>query len=74
MLDGQLRSDSAFRKMSAYVLQDDKLYAHLTVKETLALAGQFYLPTTMSEADKEEIVMDVITELGLLKAKDTVIG
>lgn len=73
-LDGKLRSDSAFRKLSAYVLQDDKLYAHLTVKETLTLAAQFYLPTTMSETDKQEIVMDVITELGLLKAKDTIIG
>jgi ABC-type multidrug transport system ATPase subunit len=73
-LDGKLRADSAFRKLSAYVLQDDKLYAHLTVKETLTLAAQFYLPTTMSEEDKQEIVMDVITELGLLKAKDTIIG
>ena len=31
--------------MSAYVMQDDILYAHLTVYETLRLAATFHFPS-----------------------------
>jgi ABC-type multidrug transport system ATPase subunit len=47
------------------VTQDDVLFAHLTVKETLTYAALLLLPKTMTKQQKEERAMDVIYELGL---------
>ena len=46
----------------------------MTVWETLMLAANFYLPTSTTEEEKQSVVLSVITELGLIKAKDTPIG
>lgn len=73
-VNGKPRNDSAFRKISAYVLQDDYMYAHLTVQETLVLAAHFFLPTELPDEEKLKIVDTVIMELGLSKARDTIIG
>ena len=70
-VNGVPRNDSHFRGISAYVLQDDNLYPHLTVLETFTLAAAFYLPY---ESNQREIVDDIIRELGLTKARDTIIG
>jgi len=50
------------------------MFPHLTVLETLTLAAQFYLPTTFSFQQKDDIVNSTIAELGLVKAKSTIIG
>ena len=50
------------------------MYPHLTVYETLILAAHFYLPNGVSLEDKNKLVMNVLDELGLRKAKDTIIG
>ena len=50
------------------------MFPHLTVLETLTLAAQFYLPTTFSFQQKDDIVNSTIAELGLVKAKNTIIG
>jgi ATP-binding cassette subfamily G (WHITE) protein 2 len=73
-INGHPRNDEEFRRISGYVLQDDKLYPHLTVYETLMLAAHFFLPNTMSDDAKDRLVLDVIGELGLSKAKDTIVG
>ena len=54
--------------------QDDNMFPHLTVLETLTLAAQFYLPTTFTFQQKDDIVNATIAELGLVKAKNTIIG
>lgn len=74
LVNGTPRNDEQFRRISGYVLQDDKMYPHLTVYETMLLAAHFYLPNSMTLEDKNILVMDVIDEMGLRKAKDTVIG
>ena len=74
LVNGVARKDVQFRKISGYVLQDDKMYPHLTVYETMLLAAHFYLPDEVSLEDKELLVMNVIDEMGLRKAKDTIIG
>ena len=74
LVNGQPRDDEKFRRVSSYVLQDDFMYAHLTVLEILTLASHFYCPATMTEEEKSELVHAVIMELGLVKAKDTLIG
>jgi len=73
-LNGKIRHDDTFRRLSAYVLQDDRLYAHLTVYETLLLSAHFFLPTTVSIEEKNTLVTDVMEELGLGKTRDTIVG
>jgi ABC-type multidrug transport system ATPase subunit len=68
------RDENKFRSISAYVLQDDNLYAHLTVLETLQLAATFFLPAETTDAERMALVEAVISELGLSKARDTPIG
>ena len=48
-----------------FVTQDDVLFAHLTVRETLTYAALLRLPRTMTRRQKEERAMNVIYELGL---------
>jgi ABC-type multidrug transport system ATPase subunit len=50
------------------------MYPHLTVFESLMLAGHFFLPNSLTDEKKREIVEATIAELGLVKARDTIIG
>ena len=45
--------------------QDDILFPHLTVKETLTYAALLRLPKTLTKQQKQKRAMDVIYELGL---------
>nr|GMD86687.1 ABC transporter G family member 22-like isoform X1 [Ipomoea batatas] len=48
-----------------FVTQDDILFPHLTVKETLIYAARLRLPRTLAKEEKDKRAMDVIYELGL---------
>lgn len=48
-----------------FVTQDDVLFPHLTVRETLTYAAQLRLPKTLTKQQKEKRATDVIYELGL---------
>jgi ABC-type multidrug transport system ATPase subunit len=74
LVNGSPRNDENFRSVSGYILQDDKMYPHLTVYETMSLAAHFYLSNSVTNEAKDVLVMNVIDEMGLRKAKDTVIG
>lgn len=74
LVNGQPRNDSAFKRLSAYVMQDDVLYAFLTVKETIWMSAQLHLPPSVSYEEKERQVAAIIQELGLVKAQHTIIG
>ena len=50
------------------------MYAHLTVQETLLLASNFYTRSSESKENKLRVVNNVIAELGLTKAANTIIG
>jgi ABC-type multidrug transport system ATPase subunit len=58
-VNGQVREDNRMRRISAYVLQDDKLYPHLTVYETLLLSAHFYLPESVTMEQKERCIDEV---------------
>ena len=73
-INGQQRDEAQFRKISAYVLQDDLMYPHLTVYETLYLAAQFFISGDVSEETRENIVQSVMRDLGLISCRDTMIG
>ncbi|XP_030484841.2 ABC transporter G family member 22 isoform X1 [Cannabis sativa] len=57
-----------------FVTQDDVLFPHLTVKETLRYAALLRLPKKLTKEEKEKRAMDVIYELGLERCQDTMIG
>ncbi|KAG2686780.1 hypothetical protein I3843_09G024200 [Carya illinoinensis] len=57
-----------------FVTQDDVLFPHLTVKETLTYAALLRLPKTLTREQKEKRAIDVINELGLERCQDTIIG
>lgn len=57
-----------------FVTQDDVLFPHLTVKETLTYAALLRLPKKLTKQEKEKRAQDVIHELGLERCQDTMIG
>jgi ABC-type multidrug transport system ATPase subunit len=59
---------------SAYVIQQDILLPTLTVRETLMYAAQLRLPSSVSQAERKQLVEEVILELSLKEAADTRIG
>ncbi len=73
-VNGTDRDEEIFRRISAYVLQDDRLYPHLTVQETLMMSAHFFLPENYDLDRKTLLVESVMAELGLGKARNTIIG
>ncbi|XP_051139000.1 ABC transporter G family member 25 [Andrographis paniculata] len=62
------------QKRTGFVAQDDVLYPHLTVRETLVFCSLLRLPNTVSRDDKIAVAESVIAELGLSKCEHTIIG
>lgn len=73
-VNGEARDYSKFKKLSAYVLQDDDMFAELTVQEQITYAALLRLPSDMPKDKKLLRVQRVIQELGLAKVKNTMIG
>ncbi|GMP48038.1 hypothetical protein CsSME_00015535 [Camellia sinensis var. sinensis] len=61
-------------KRTGFVTQDDVLYPHLTVRETLVFCSLLRLPNTLSKNEKITMAESVISELGLTKCENTIIG
>ncbi|KAE8666528.1 ABC transporter G family member 25 [Hibiscus syriacus] len=61
-------------KRTGFVTQDDVLYPHLTVRETLVFCSLLRLPNTLSTKDKISVAETVLSELGLSKCENTIIG
>ncbi|KAL3379306.1 hypothetical protein AABB24_000157 [Solanum stoloniferum] len=57
-----------------FVTQDDILFPHLTVRETLTYAARLRLPKKLTKEEKQKRAIDVIYELGLERCQDTMIG
>ncbi|XP_061370613.1 ABC transporter G family member 21-like [Gastrolobium bilobum] len=68
-------TDSSFMKRKiGFVSQDDVLYPHLTVLETLTYAALLRLPKTLTKEEKVEHAERIITELGLTRCRNTPVG
>ncbi|KAJ0241078.1 ABC transporter G family member 25 [Hirschfeldia incana] len=61
-------------KRTGFVAQDDLLYPHLTVRETLVFVALLRLPRSLARDDKIKAAESVISELGLAKCENTVVG
>ncbi|KAG1333886.1 ABC transporter G family member 22 [Cocos nucifera] len=66
--------NKSLKRRIGFVTQDDVLFAHLTVRETLTYTALLRLPKTMTRQQKEERAMEIIHELGLERCQDTMIG
>ena len=60
--------------ISAYVEQDEALFALSTVRETFAFAARLRLPPSTSEEARARRVDEIISELGLVACADTLVG
>ncbi|KAL2620685.1 hypothetical protein R1flu_000890 [Riccia fluitans] len=74
LVNGQVVNVHQFQRLSGYVMQDDALFPHLTVKETLLYSARLRLPAATPYADKVARVQTVLEELGLTHVADTRIG
>ncbi|GAB2235514.1 hypothetical protein Droror1_Dr00025939 [Drosera rotundifolia] len=73
LYNGQPFCGSIKRRLG-FVAQDDVLYAHLTVEETLLFTAMLRLPSKLSHEAKAEQVERVIDELGLTRCRNSMIG
>ncbi|RLN94064.1 hypothetical protein BBJ28_00017554 [Nothophytophthora sp. Chile5] len=64
LLDGKKLS-KGYRRIAAYVQQDDSLYSTLTVRECISYSAQLRLPASLSDRVKDAMVDRIIAELNL---------
>ncbi|CAN6582377.1 hypothetical protein C1H46_006791 [Malus baccata] len=64
----------AIKRRTGFVAQDDVLYPHLTVTETLVFTAMLRLPNSLGRDEKVQHVEHVISELGLTRCRSSMIG
>ncbi|KAK7244350.1 hypothetical protein RIF29_39170 [Crotalaria pallida] len=65
---------NATKRNTGFVTQDDVLYPHLTVAETLVFTALLRLPNSVTKEEKVEHAEAMIHQLGLTKCKDSIVG
>lgn len=63
-----------FADVSAYVEQEDAMFALNTVQETLDFSARLRLPSHFPAAEREARIEEVLRQLGLLKSRHTNVG
>eukprot|EP00727_Mastigamoeba_balamuthi_P013719 m51a1_g8970 hypothetical protein (562) ;mRNA; r:18665-20350 len=74
LLGGAVAGRGSAKRQVAYVAQEDRLCGVLTVRENLRYSAMLRLPSSVTSAQREKLVEDVIAELGLRKCADTKVG
>ncbi|KAK7317703.1 hypothetical protein RJT34_02147 [Clitoria ternatea] len=65
---------NAMKRNTGFVTQDDVLYPRLTVTETLVFTALLRLPNRFTKDEKIVHAKAVMSQLGLTKCKDNIIG
>ncbi|KXJ88089.1 putative ABC transporter [Microdochium bolleyi] len=73
-INGQDPDPITFRRVSAYVEQEDALVGSLTVRETLNFAARLALPPTVSKAERVRRIESLLTAFGLQGQVNTLVG
>lgn len=55
-INGHERNLSSFRKLSAYIMQDNQLHGNLTVEESMKVASSLKLSKHIPKEEKNEVV------------------
>ncbi|CAL9079047.1 unnamed protein product [Musa textilis] len=65
---------NSLKRRTGFVTQDDVLYPHLTVTETLVYTALLRLPSTLSRQEKTARAEAVMAQLGLTACRSSIIG
>ncbi|KAK8489405.1 hypothetical protein V6N13_022932 [Hibiscus sabdariffa] len=74
MLANNRKPTKQIAKRTRFISQEDVLYPHLKVWETLVFCSLLRLPKTLSTKEKIYVAETVMSEVGLLKCENTIIG
>ncbi|XP_055541485.1 ATP-binding cassette sub-family G member 4 isoform X1 [Wyeomyia smithii] len=64
-MNGKERNLSQFRKLSAYIMQDNQLHANLTVEEAMHVATSLKLSQRIEKSEKLHVIKEILETLGL---------
>ncbi|XP_073826041.1 ATP-binding cassette sub-family G member 1 [Musca autumnalis] len=70
-MNGHERNISAFRKLSAYIMQDNQLHGNLTVQEAMTVATNLKLSKKFTKAEKQSMIDDILLTLSLSEHRNT---
>ncbi|ENN83526.1 hypothetical protein YQE_00118, partial [Dendroctonus ponderosae] len=73
LINGNPRKLKAFRRLSCYITQDDRLQNLLTVSENMHTSADLKLPSSTSKAEKQAIIDEILSTLGLGNTKETLV-
>ncbi|CAH1396827.1 unnamed protein product [Nezara viridula] len=71
LINGKERNARRFRKMSCYIMQDDRLLPHLTVWEAMTVSANLKLGKHMTKKEKKVVIEEILETLGLLDSCGT---
>ncbi|XP_068632893.1 ATP-binding cassette sub-family G member 4 isoform X1 [Battus philenor] len=71
LINGKERNLRRFRKLSCYIMQDDCLLPHLTIREAMYVSANLKLGKDMTVAAKKIVIDEILEMLSLVEAADT---
>ncbi|XP_058125809.1 ATP-binding cassette sub-family G member 4 [Anopheles ziemanni] len=71
-VNGRIRNLNSFRRMTCYITQVDRLQTLLTVLENMRIAADLKLGPEVTRHEKESIIEDILTVLGLYEHQFTI--
>ncbi|XP_034826769.1 ATP-binding cassette sub-family G member 4 [Maniola hyperantus] len=71
LINGKERNLRRFRKLSCYIMQDDCLLPHLTVREAMHVSANLKLGKDMTVTAKKIVIDEILEMLSLVEAGDT---